>query len=112
MWKRECITATSGARKRTCISGVSRVLDRNGPLAPCRRRIKSRNSARVLLHAPFTVTTWAFVEQRFDHAVRVVSAPCLVEPQFDLADRLFICLGHDDFRVSSRPMLCSLEVDH
>src|SRR3979490_323870 len=59
MWNRECITATSGARKRTCISGVPRVLDRNGPLAPCRRRIKSRNSPRVLLHAPLTVTNWA-----------------------------------------------------
>jgi len=65
-----------------------------------------------LLHAPFTVTTWAFVEQRFDHAVRVVSAPCLVEPQFNLADRIFICLGHDDFPVSSRSMLCSPEIDH
>src|SRR6516162_263624 len=59
MWNRECITATSGARKRTCISGVSRVLDRNGPLGPCRRRIKSRKSARVLVHAPLTVTNWA-----------------------------------------------------
>src|SRR4030081_1854773 len=59
MWNRECTIATSGARKRTCISGVSRVLDRNGPLAPCRRRIKSRKSARVLVHAPLTVTNWA-----------------------------------------------------
>src|ERR1700704_6685199 len=36
------------------------------------------------------------VDQRLDHAVRVVSAPCLVEPQFNLADRIFICLSHDD----------------
>jgi hypothetical protein len=34
------------------------------------------------------------VDQRLDHAVRVVSAPCLVEPQFNLADRILICLGH------------------
>src|SRR6516162_2956594 len=36
------------------------------------------------------------VDQRLDHGVRVVSAPCLIEPQFNLADRIFICLGHDD----------------
>src|SRR5262245_59938651 len=59
MWKRVYITATSGARKRTCISGVSRVLARNGPCGPCRRRIKSRKSARVLVHAPLTVTKLA-----------------------------------------------------
>src|SRR5215813_5755090 len=59
MWKRECITATSGARRRTCISGVSRVLDRNGPVAPCRRRIRSKIWARVVVHAPLTVTNWA-----------------------------------------------------
>src|ERR1700704_2526712 len=40
------------------------------------------------------------VDQRLDHAVRVVSAPCLVEPQFNLANRIFICLSHDDI---SRP---------
>jgi hypothetical protein len=40
------------------------------------------------------------VDQRLDHAVRVVSAPCLVEPQFNLANRIFICLSHDDL---SRP---------
>src|SRR6516225_2483261 len=96
MWKRECITATSGARKRTCISGVSRVLDRNGPLAPCRRRIKSRKPSRVLVHAPLTVTKLGIVDQRLDHGVRVVLAPCVIEPQFNLADRIFICLGHDD----------------
>src|SRR6516162_3409707 len=38
---------------------LSRVLDRNGPLAPCRRRIKSRKPSRVLVHAPLTVTNWA-----------------------------------------------------
>src|SRR5262249_15073119 len=93
MWKRECITATSGARKRTCTSGVSRVLDRNGPLAPCRRRIKSRKPL-----GPSTVdgNELGIVDQRLDHGVRVVSAPCLIEPQFNLADRIFICLGHDD----------------
>src|SRR5262245_20716319 len=36
------------------------------------------------------------VEERLDHGVRVVSAPCLIEPQFNLADRIFICLGHHD----------------
>src|SRR5207248_3172537 len=46
-------------RKRTSISGVSRVLDRNGPLEPCRRCIKSRKPARLLVHAPLTVTNWA-----------------------------------------------------
>src|SRR6516225_2572872 len=60
MWNRECITATSGARKRTCISGVSRVLARNGPLGPCRRRIKSRKSARVLVLTPLTATMLNF----------------------------------------------------
>src|SRR5262249_46064952 len=59
MWKRVCITATSGARKRTSISGVSRVLERNGPVGPCRRRIRSRKPSRVLVQAPLTVTNWA-----------------------------------------------------
>src|SRR5215475_13331915 len=36
------------------------------------------------------------VNERLDHGVRVVSAPCLIEPQFNLTDRIFICLGHDD----------------
>src|SRR5262245_4279114 len=36
------------------------------------------------------------VDQRLDHGVRVVLAPCLIEPQFNLADRIFICFGHDD----------------
>src|SRR5215469_1478240 len=104
MWKRECITATSGARNRTCISGVSRVLDRNGPLAPCRRRIKSRKPSRVLVHAPLTVTKLGIVDQRLDHGVRVVLAPCVIEPQFNLADRIFICLGHDDLSHLARSM--------
>src|SRR5262249_25687719 len=34
------------------------------------------------------------VSQRLDHGVRVMSAPCLVEPQFNFADRFFICLSH------------------
>src|SRR5215813_374678 len=96
MWNRECITATSGARKRTCISGVSRVLARNGPLGPCRRRIKSRKPSRVLVHAPLTVTNWASSRSDSTMASGFVSAPCLIEPQFNLTDRIFICLGHDD----------------
>ena len=53
---RECTIATSGARMRTCISSVSRWLVRNGPPAPCNRCISFRNSARVLIHTPLTVT--------------------------------------------------------
>src|SRR5262249_31226121 len=34
------------------------------------------------------------VSQRLDHGVRVMSTPCLVEPQFNFADRIFICLTH------------------
>src|SRR5215471_11109794 len=59
MWKRVCATATSGPRKRTCISGVSRVLARNGPVGPCRRRIRSRKPSLLVVHAPLTVTNWA-----------------------------------------------------
>src|SRR4051812_30631225 len=47
MWNSECIIPTSGASKRTCIIGVSRVLVRNGPLAPCRRPINSKFSAAL-----------------------------------------------------------------
>jgi hypothetical protein len=32
----------------------------------------------------------SIVDKRFDHTVRVVSAPCLVEPQFNVADCIFI----------------------
>jgi hypothetical protein len=34
-----------------------------------------------------------------------VSAPSPIEPQFNLADRIFICLGHDDFSVQPPFML-------
>src|SRR5262249_48152962 len=36
------------------------------------------------------------VDEGLDHGIRVVPAPCRVEPQFDLADRIFIRLAHDD----------------
>src|SRR6516165_3845471 len=34
------------------------------------------------------------VRERFDHGVRIVPAPCLVEAQLDCANRILICLRH------------------
>jgi hypothetical protein len=34
------------------------------------------------------------VSQEFHNAVRVMSAPCRVESQLNLADRILICLTH------------------
>jgi hypothetical protein len=33
------------------------------------------------------------VSQRLDHAVGIMAAPRVVEPQFDFADRIFVCRG-------------------
>ena len=57
--KRVCRIAMSGARNVTCISGERRVLARNGPVGPCRRAIRSRKPARLVVQAPLTVMNCA-----------------------------------------------------
>src|SRR5580704_10720626 len=94
MWNRECIIATSGTKERISIAGVSRVLDRNGPLAPCKRVINSRYFGAGL--GPGTVDRYkvGIVGHRFDHAVGIVSAPRLVESKLDPTNGFLICFVH------------------
>ena len=88
--KRVCRIAMSGVRKCTCISGDLRVLDRNGPFAPCRRCIRSRNPCAARGPGAVDGDELRVVRERLGDALGIVRVPRRVEAVFELANLVFV----------------------
>ena len=74
----------SGARKRTCISGVLRVLDRNGPFGAVQALHQVAEAWPARGPGAVDGDELGVVDERLGEAVGIVGVPGRVEAVFEL----------------------------